>query len=254
MSYRKVEAERGIVWLRQSFDLIRGNPAPFLLMGLVLAVLTMIPLIGLLALAVFAQTLYGGVMYAADQQTKGHNAEFDHLFAGFRQAEKLPRLLALCLPGVAAGIVLTMLAVTVLGGALLAGGLGTAATEQPEALALSLGGAGLMFLVLALAIGLFAYAAVFFATPNVMLSNAAPFDAIKQSLLACRDNLAALLMFVLAAFFISFLLSLVLSFLPMIGSALLITVLLPWVNVAAYFAYRDVFAASADTAPPQLEM
>ncbi|MBD8525732.1 BPSS1780 family membrane protein [Pseudomarimonas arenosa] len=254
MVFRRVEADRGIVWLRQSFELIRSNPGPFLLMGLVLAVLTMIPLLGFLAFAVFAQTLYGGIMFAADRQRRGEPAEFEHLFTAFRQPGKLPKMLALCLPGLAAGVLLTILAAWMLGGALLAGGLGSVATDQPEALALSLGTSGLVFVVIALAVGLLAYAAVFFATPNVMLREAAPLEAIKQSLMACRDNLAALLMFLLAVFVISFLLSLVLSWIPLLGSMLLITVLLPWVTIAVYFAHRDVFGDAANAPPPQIEV
>ena len=257
MNQRRVSAERGLQWLRQSFELIRSNPKPFLLMGLVLSILAMVPLLGLVAFAVFGQALYGGVMRAADLQHRGEQAELEHLMSAFKQPGKLPKMLALCLPGIAAGVVLTILAFWLLGGALLAGGV-SSANEHPEAMLMALGGAGLFFLLLAMAIGLFAYAAVFFATPRVMLHDAEPFDAIKQSLAACRDNLGALVVFLLALFFATLLLSLFFSLLPWIGGLLLMTVLLPWVNVAVYFAYLDVFGAAsgepAIAAPPTFEM
>ena len=257
MNPRKVSAERGLQWLRQSFELIRANPSPFLLMGLSLSILAVVPLLGFVAFAVFGQALYGGLMRAADLQRRGENAEFEHLLSAFKQPGKLPKMLVLCLPGIAAGIVLTILAFWLLGGALLAGGV-SSANEHPEAVLMALGGAGLLFLLLAMAIGLFAYAAVFFATPQVMLHDAEPLGAIKQSLAACRDNLGALLVFLALLFFSTLLLSLIFSLLPWIGGLVLMTVLLPWVNVAVYFAYLDVFGnASGDpatAAPPTFEM
>ncbi len=249
MSIRRVEARQGLEWLLQAARLMAAQPAPYLMMGLALTVLGAIPLLGAVALVVFGPAFNGGLMLAAREQQAGRVPEFGHLVAAFRIPGKLPPMLALCLPGLAAGVVFVLLALIVAGGALLGG-----AKLTPGEPGAGLGGAVLVLLILAAALGLVAYALVFFATARVMLDDLPALAAMRESLSACLANPAALLIF------LSGLLSLVMAvlllfagWLPLLAQMLIGAVISPWVAVATLMARQDVIATTGrgdEEAPP----
>jgi hypothetical protein len=240
MNIRRVDAGQGIAWLTESVQLLQKNPAPFALMGLVIGAILLVPLLGALAMAIAGPALYGGIMFAAREQAAGRKADFNHLFAAFQQPGKIGPMLTLCLPGVAAGLLIMVLAVVFIGSALLAAGVSAAADANALAGA-SLGAGGLVFALLAIAVGLFAYALVFFATPRVMLDGVEPMAAMKESLNACLANWAAVLVFVVVLAVVAILISLVLSWLPLLGHLVMTVVMVPVVCAAIYFASREVF-------------
>ena len=183
MTYRKVGAGRGVEWLKDSVQLLLKNPAPFALMGLLMAVIMAVPVLGGLALLVLGPALYAGFMVAARNQQASAPVEFTQLFAAFQQEGKLPKMLALCLPAVAAMIILGILAAVVIGGAMLGGGLSAASGSDAFAMA-ALGGGGIVFVLIALAVGFVAHALVFFAIPRVMFDDIEPFAAAISRFLA----------------------------------------------------------------------
>jgi hypothetical protein len=245
MSHRHVAADSGLRWIVEAFRIIASNPGPFLTMGLVVAVIALVPLLGALALGVFGPALYAGIAYAAREQSSGGRAELQHLFRGFQQPGKLPRLLMLCLPGLAAGLVVVILLVALLGSAL--AGVDTTALENSPELGAALGSRGLLFAVLALAIGVAAYALVFFAVPRVILTDIEPVAAMRDSFKACLTNLGAFLLFFALLLIGAVMLSLLLSWLPPVIAQLIATaVMIPVVSAALYFAWRDVFAEAGD--------
>jgi hypothetical protein len=249
MSHRHVAADSGLRWIADAFRMIASNPAPFLSMGLVVAVIALVPLLGALALGVFGPALYAGIAYAAREQSSGRRAEVQHLFRGFQLPGKLPRLLLLCLPGLAAGLIVVVLLVALLGSAL--AGLDTTAIENSPELGAALGARGLLFAVLALAIGVAAYALVFFAVPRVILTDIEPVPAMRESLQACLTNLGAFLLFFALLLVGAVMLSLLLSWLPPIIAQLIATaVMIPVVSAALYFAWRDVFGEAGDGSEP----
>ncbi len=249
MTIRRVEARQGLEWLLQAARLMAAQPAPYLMMGLALTVLGAVPLLGALALVVLGPAFNGGLMVAAREQQAGRPPLFGHLLAAFQRPGKLPPMLALCLPGLAAGVVFVFLALIIAGGAILGGAQLT--PGQPGA---GLGGTMLVLLVLAALLGLFAYALVFFATARVMLDDQPPVAAMRESLAACLANPGALLLF------LSGLLSLVMAvlllfagWLPVLAQMLIGAVISPWVAVATLMARQDVIAPLAprdDDAPP----
>jgi hypothetical protein len=192
-------------------------------------------------------------MLAAREQASGRQADFPQLFAAFQQPGKLGPMLALCLPGVAAGLLVMILAVIFLGSALLAAGVSSAADANALA-GLSLGAGGLVFAALAVLILLAAYALVFFAIPRVMLDQHQPVAAMQESLRACLANWAALLVFIAVMVLAMLLASLLLGWIPLLGPLAITVVLVPVVSTAIYIASREVFgdssAGDADDVPP----
>lgn len=241
MSFQRVPAGNGVQWLTEAVQLILSNPLPFALMGLVVAVIAMVPFLGALALAVLAPALYGGVMFAAREQSAGRRADFPQLFQAFREEGKLPRMLMLCLPGLVAGIAIVLLMAMLLGGALLGAGMTGATGGDGTALGLGLGVGGVVVGILALALGLLAGALTFFATPRVMLDAAEPIPAMKDSLQACLANLGACAVFAVLVIVGVLLASLVLGMIPLVGHLLLMVVLVPVLSVAAFVAWRQVY-------------
>jgi hypothetical protein len=240
MSHQSVPAANGLQWLTEAVSLIMKNPTPFALMGLLLGIVASLPILGGLALAILGPALYGGVMYAAKEQQEGRNADFQHLFQAFREEGKLGRMLMLCLPGIAAGLLIGVLAVIFLGGALLSAGV-AGATDSGAALGLGLGAGGLVFALIAFVVAVTASAMTFFATPQVMLKGAEPIAEMKRSLRACIDNIGAILLLAVVVFLVAVIAGVVLGFIPLIGQLLLMMVLLPVMSVTSYQGWRQVY-------------
>lgn len=256
-AYRSVDISKGWDWLSRAGSLVMANPGAFAVIGLIVAVILMVPILGGLAFAIFGPTFYAGIMYAAREQDQGRKAEITHLFQGFQAEGKLPKLLVLCLPGIAAAVVLTVFAVILLGGALLGAIAGSAAESQGLALG-ALGVGGVIFFLLAIVIGFFTYALTFFATPRVMFDDLEPFAAMKESFSAVIANIAAVIVFVVLVVVAAVVASVILGLVSaMLGSFLVTLAAVPLVSTAIYFAWVDVFggqaAAAAATPPPPVE-
>ena len=155
MSHHTVPAGNGLQWLTAGLTLTLKNPGPFALMGLLVAVIALVPVLGGLALILLAPALYGGIMFAAREQEAGRAVDFQQLFQAFREQGKLGKMILLCLPGIAAGIVIVVLGAILIGGAVMAV-LGAGGSES--ALGAGAGVGALLFVVLALAIGLVSFA------------------------------------------------------------------------------------------------
>jgi len=239
MAFQKVPAGNGVQWFTEAVNLILKNPVPFLLMGLVVGVISMVPIIGGLALLVLGPALNGGIMFAAREEQSGRKADFPQLFQAFKEDGKLPKMLMLCLPGVAAAVILGVLAVVFLGGAMLSAG-AAANTDAGGLFGAAMGAGMLLFFVIALAVGFFCYALTFFATPQVMLEGGDPIAAMKDSLRAVLANIGPVLVYFVILLGVFIVAGIVLGWIPLLGSLLLVTALTPVACVAAYLAWRQV--------------
>jgi len=197
------DAGSGVKWLSEGFSLFTANPGPFVLMGLILAAIGLVPLLGGLALMLLAPALYGGMLLAYREQKAGRKVEVGQLFAAFQEDGRLAKMLPLCLPGIAAAVVLAVLLIVLLFGALMgAGGIASASKlGSPSGLLHAMTGAGiiggLIFALLALGIMLLNWALLFTAIPRAMLDDVEPFAAMKESFATVRGNLGAFAIFVL---------------------------------------------------------
>jgi hypothetical protein len=244
MSFGKVEAGKGIEWIKSAFNIVMRNPGVFVVIALIIGVLGAIPIINL-AMIVIGPALYGGFMYAAHRQDNGETPEIGDVFAAFKIPGKAGPMLMLCLPSIAAAIVLGVLGFILVGGALMAamsgsGGLGAA----------GMGGI-LLFGVLALAVALLVGAMMFFAIPRVMLDNVEPIAALKESVSAVLANIVAVLLFFVVMFVGVFVLAIVVGWIPLVGALVLMLATSIVFTLGSYSAYKDVFANSGVVyAPP----
>jgi uncharacterized membrane protein len=243
MNYGKFEVGDMLGWFKSGLQLVFRNPAAFIVMGLVFAiisfVLAIIPIIGGIALIVLAPVFYGGVVYAAREEAEGRKAEIGHLFAAFQQPGKVGPMMMLCLPSVAAGIVIVILAFVLIGGSMMAiatGGSGG-------------GGMGfvgiLLFALLAFIIGIAAACLVYFAIPRVMLDGVEPITAMKDSLSAIMANAVS---FIVGSIVIGIIV-VIIAIVPIIGALALALIGLPTGMAAVYYGYRQVFGGASPVAP-----
>lgn len=246
MSTQKIEAGSGLNWITGSFQLILRNPVVFLVMGLIVAAIGIVPVLGGLVIIVIGPALYGGIAYAAHEQESGRTAEIGQLFRAFGEPGKSGPMIMLCLPSIAGAVLLFVLLMIVVGGALLGGGLSALSSGSAEALIGALGGGALILIPLALVIALVVYALQFFAIPRVMLEGAEPMAAMKQSFSDCLGNLGAYLVFVALLMVVAIILGLVFSVLGFIGGLLVSTLLTPVIGCGLYLAWRQVYP-EADT-------
>ncbi|NLB14613.1 MAG: hypothetical protein GX826_11450 [Gammaproteobacteria bacterium] len=244
MTLRTVPAGNGLAWLSNGITLMLKNPGPFILMGLIYTIISVVPLLGSLALAIIGPTLYGGIAWAARRQDRGENAEVGDLFRGFQLEGKIGPLLLLCLPGVIAGVVLVILVS-------LAGAGMSAAMESPAALIGAMGVGALVLLPVMLALGLLVFALAFFAIPDTMFVSNDAFAAMKQSMRATLANVGAVLLylvvFVLAVVVVTGILALISS---LLAQVLVSLVAVPLAGASMYLAWKDVYADSAAELPP----
>lgn len=250
MSFRKVEAGSGVNWLTEGFRIIMANPAAFLVMGLILAVVNFIPILGGLVLTICGPALIGGIVYAAREQAEGSKAEIAHLFRAFQEPGKIGPMLLLCLPAIVGGAVLLICAFVFGIGALIGGGLSAASSSSTSALVGGLGGGAFVLLLIAMGLMFLIYALQFFAVPRVMLDGVEPFAAMKESLSACLANVGAFLVFAIVLFVSFVVLAIALMLVPILGWLALVTVATVVYACAEYVAWRQVYGAAAGSVPP----
>jgi hypothetical protein len=94
MSFKRVPAGEAITWISEAIRLVFANPAPFLLMGLALSVIGLVPILGGLVLLVAGPAFYAGIASAARSQDRRGAADFNQLLSGFQAEGKIGSLLA----------------------------------------------------------------------------------------------------------------------------------------------------------------
>jgi uncharacterized membrane protein len=246
MAFQKVPAGNGLKWITDAVNLILKNPLPFVLMGLVFAVIGLVPFLGALALLVLGPALNGGIIFAAREEEAGRKADFQQLFQAFREEGKLVKMLILCLPMVAALVVVLVLGAIAFGGALLGAGLASNSSSAGSAFGAGLGLGMLLLVLVGLAIGVVCYALTFFAVPRVMLESTDPVPAMKDSAQACLANIGAVLLYAVLVLVAFVLVSMVLALIPILGQLIVTTALVPFAAVASYLAYSDVYVRQHD--------
>jgi hypothetical protein len=247
LPYRRVAASSGTRWIREAFRLLWSNPAPFILMGLLITLLGAVPLVNLVVMGMLLPALAAGMVHAAREQHQGRSARFDHLFEGFRRPGMFPRLLLLCLPTLAAEFGTALLAVGLIPGIIAAISEGEV---DPQAIAAVAGNLPL-FLLLVIALRMFAFAALLFAIPAVMLAAHEPLPAMRDSLLACRANLGAFLVFIGSLLGGLLLVIMLLGMLaPVLVLLALMALIFPLVALSMYVAFLQVFGSDEQQADP----
>ncbi|MGA8278405.1 MAG: BPSS1780 family membrane protein [Rhodanobacteraceae bacterium] len=249
MSVHKVTAESGIKWLTSGVSLVLSKPAVFLVMGLILAAINIVPVLGGLALAILGPALLGGMVFATREHSLGRSTDVGQLFRAFQEPGKIGPMLLLCLPGIVGGFVLLILFLVFAASALVGGGLTALENGSGANFLGALGGGALIFLLIALIVVLAMYALQFFAIPRVMLDSIEPFAAMRESFGACRTNASAFILLCAVMLIAFVVLGFILLFIPLIGWLALMTAGWAVTGGAMYFAYTQVFGSAPAPQP-----
>ncbi|MDR2874817.1 MAG: hypothetical protein LBV44_02665 [Methylobacillus sp.] len=239
MEARKVSAGNGWEWIVSGFDLFRKNPGIWIVIMLiyfaimlVLAIFSMIPLLGMLAniaITLIAPVFLGGLMLGCRALENGEELKIEHLFAGFQT--KAGQLIAVGAIYLAVMMAITIVFVII---AVMTIGMGAAmasATDPTAAAASTL--VTLLFVLVGFALMIPVMMAYIYAPLLVVLNDMNPIDAMKASFIACLRNILPWLVYGIVTFVLAFI-----ATLPLLLGWL---VLWPVLNAALYASYKDVF-------------
>jgi len=239
MEARTVEVGRGLSWLACGWRNFTASPGMWIALCVLLivisAVVSSIPMLGGLALSLFGPALGGGLLYAAREADQGRALKAAHLFRAFQEEGRLGPLVALGAVALAGAVVSVAVLFALAGGymrMMAEGGRFEAGAGVPEGLLL----AALIVLAVQLAVAM----ALAYATPLVMLRGAPVGAALRSSFNACLRNTLPLLVFGLVYFFVALAASLPL----MLGWV----VLLPASVGMLYCSYKDIYESRESSA------
>ena len=115
MQAKSVSAGQGMEWFKCGWNLFKQDYGNWFIMFLLLIgiaiVLNFIPFIGAIAVAIISPVLMGGLMYSASLAEQGQNIEIGMLFQGFKDKERMNKLLMLGVLSLVAQIVLMLISV-----------------------------------------------------------------------------------------------------------------------------------------------
>ena len=233
MGGRAVGAGQGWTWIAQGFDLFRKAPgiwiALVVILFVILVVLAFIPLLGAVATFLVVPVFVGGLLLGCQALQGGGELEVGHLFAGFKaHTGNLIVLGALAI----AGWIIVLLPVVVIVGA----GAFLAAIRGDAAGVAALGGSFMLAWLVALALSIPIYMALWFAPALVVLREMAPIQAIKESFMGCLKNILPFLVYSIVL--------IVLGIVASIPLGLGWLVLGPTLIASVYTSYRDIYGGT----------
>ncbi len=237
VEFRSVAAGRGLDWITEGWGLFKQAPliwiAMLVLWFLAMILVSMVPLIGSLAVNLTFPVVMGGLLLGAQAQSEGQALKLDRLWAGFSAPHLTPLLLlgvAYLLIGIVIGVLAVGLVFASLGGAFLSGDFNAAQFGFGSVIGL------LLILLVVVAFSL----ATWFAPALVVFAGQSPIAALKLSFSAAMANLGALMVYGLLA--------IVIMIIASIPFGLGFLVALPVFFAALYCSYRDVFGADGAAA------
>jgi len=283
---RKLPASAGAEWVLGGFALLRRAPLALgalgalwgLLASLVVTVGLAVPALSAalqILIALAGPILFAGLLWAVREVAHGRPALPTHLLQGAREGQVLP-LLATLLPQLAAGVLLGVLLLVLVGSqqlqhlAQVSEELNALASSgqqpTPEHVEALVAGLPAGRILLWLLLGLFAAVAVamtvFVSVPRILFDRREGLAAMGDSLRACLHNLGAFAVFVLltlvsifAVYFAVLLASLVVQMLAgafvamWVAQLLMMAVLMPLLAGAAYTAWTQFFGEATSAVP-----
>jgi hypothetical protein len=227
---RTVGAGQGWTWIADGFGLFKKAPgmwiALVIVLFVILVVLAFIPLLGAVATFLLMPLFVGGLILGCQALQGGGELEVGHLFAGFKShTANLIVLGALAI----GGWIIVMLPVVAIVGA----GAFFGAMRGDAAGVAAIGGSFLLAGLVATALSIPIYMALWFAPALVVLRGLAPVAAVKESFLGCLKNIVPFLIYGLVM--------LVLGIVAAIPLGLGWLVLGPVAIASVYTAYRDIY-------------
>jgi uncharacterized membrane protein len=234
LKVKRVEAARGLDWLRDGFRLFRKSPLLWIVLivvwVLISILLTAVPYLGALVASLLYPVFFAGLMVGCRALERGENMEIGHLFAGFKQ--NAAQLVSVGGVNLVAQILIYVLMRSAAGESLSALQADTGTAPDPAAMAAALRGL-LPALLVGLALSVPLMMALWFAPPLVVFHEVGVWDAIKLSFRACLENTMPFLLYGAVG--------LGLMMLTPFTLGLLLIALIPTFVASVYTGYRDVF-------------
>lgn len=223
---RSVAAGRGAGWLFDGFDYFKRNTGSWIaicIIGfLIMIVLNIIPVVNMLA-GFLTSVWVGGIMIGCKAIYDDKGLEIGHLFAGFQN--KFASLLGLS--AVVMLISLGVMAIT-LGSLFMAVFTGdTSQVGADDAMKMVLG------VLIALALLLPLYMAVWFAPCLILFGDKGLFSAMKLSFIACLKNFVPFLLYGIVM--------MVLTFVASIPLGLGLLVVGPMIFASVFISFKEIF-------------
>ena len=230
MGGRAVDAGRGWTWIADGFGLFKKAPGMWIALVIVLVVillvLAFIPLLGAVATFLLMPLFLGGLMLGCRALQGGGELEVGHLFAGFK--EHTGNLIVLGALAIGGWVIVMLPVIAIVGAGAIFGMMrGDAAGVA------AIGGSFLLAGLVAMALSIPIYMALWFAPALVVLRGLAPVAAVKESFFGCLKNIVPFLIYGIVM--------LVLGILAAIPLALGWLVLGPVAVASIYVAYRDIY-------------
>lgn len=227
--------DRGAAWLFEGFGYFKTNVPGWIgaciLFFVVSIVLSLIPLVGSLAVNILMPVFMAGLILGCHAQHQGGEFTVNHLFAGFSnntvQLVMLGLIYLLCV--IAITVVALIMIFLTLGGLTF---LEQLESGNPELILQNIRAVVLVVLV-AMALYLPILMAYWFAPALVVLHDVAPVDALVMSFKACLLNILPFTLYGI--------IGLVLSIIAIIPFGLGLLILGPMIVASVYIAYRDIF-------------
>jgi uncharacterized membrane protein len=238
-----VPAGHGVRWWKSAWQLFTAAPGIWLIVTIlyiaIMMGLSLIPLIGQIAVSLLHPVFLGGIVLGCREQDRAGALSVQHLFAGFN--EKLGPLVVVALlyfaGWVIIGLATVVLLIAAVGGGAFAALLSGDAAQAGIAVLASLG----LSAVLALLVGsLFAIPllmAFWFAPALIVLRGDEPWPAMTASFRACLRNVPPFLVYGLLG-----LAFVIVACIPLFLGML---VLIPVGIATVYTSYKDIFGAPA---------
>jgi hypothetical protein len=223
-------AANGWMWIAEGWQLFKRQPWLWIGMILVLIVIFvgagLIPIVGGLAMTLFAPVFAAGIMVGCKALDSGGELEFGHIFAGFRgRTGTLIAVGALYLAATIAVVIVVSLLMGVGMMTMMGGG-------DPRAVA-ARGMTFLLALLVMLALLLPVVMAVWLAAPLVVFHDEGAIEAMKDSFSGCLKNTLPFLLYSVVL-----LVLMILASIPMFLGWL---VLGPVFAASIYASYKDIY-------------
>lgn len=230
---RAVGAGQGWTWIADGFGLFKKAPgiwiAVVVILFVILIVLAFIPLLGAVATLLVMPVFIGGLLLGCRALQGGGELELAHLFAGFK--EQTGNLIVVGALAIGAWIIVMLPVVLIVG----TGGV-MAVLRGDAAGAAAMGGSVMLAWLIALALSIPIYMALWFAPALVVLRGMAPVAALRESFLGCLKNILPFLVYSIVL--------VVLGIVASIPLGLGWLVLGPTLIASVYVSYRDIFGTA----------
>ena len=192
MGGRAVGAGQGWTWIADGFGLFKKAPgmwiALVIVLFVILVVLAFIPLLGAVATFLLMPLFVGGLMLGCRALQSGGELELGHLFAGFKT--HTANLIVLGALAIGGWIIVMLPVIAIVGAGAMFGMM-----RGDAAGAAAMGGSFVLAWLVAMALSIPIYMALWFAPALVVLRGLAPAAAIKESFLGCLKNIVPFLIY-----------------------------------------------------------